>query len=246
MLAVHHPQSLSKKPSIFRRLSRWGKEDYPDATAHLRPTSEDDRSVTRKLHRHRTEASGCSSATPVLRRQYTATEYQPPKAKSPQIIIQHVELPRKPRTAISAPTYYDATELPRRVLPSALPSIMPFSGEHSIRSWNVSLTPSQASLLYLGFAPQDMSDKWFIYSEGPDRSGRLKVHFHRSWTGMKIAQLFIVMDIKGEGAGKIVGIKWNASQDTNCMNEEEAKYMVRMICMWTMGVDLEQANSAPM
>lgn len=84
-----------------------------------------------------------------------------------------------------------------------------------------------------------MAEKWFIYSEGPDQTGKLKVHFHRSWTGMKIAELFVVMDVKGEGAGKIVGIKWNASAETNRMNEEEAKYMIRTSCRWTLGVDLE-------
>ena len=49
-----------------------------------------------------------------------------------------------------------------------------------------------------------MDDKWYIYSEGPDQTGKLKVHFHRSWTGLKVAELFVVMDTKGEGAGKIV------------------------------------------
>ena len=84
-----------------------------------------------------------------------------------------------------------------------------------------------------------MSDKWFIYSEGPDRAGKLKVHFHRSWTGTKIAELFVVMDTKGEGAGKIVGIKWNGSEAMNCLSEEEAKYMIRTACRWQLGVDLE-------
>lgn len=85
-----------------------------------------------------------------------------------------------------------------------------------------------------------MEDKWFIYSEGPDQAGKLKVHFHRSWTGLKVAELFVVMDTKGEGAGKIVGIKWNGGQDTNWMSEEEAKYMIRMTCRWQLGVHLEE------
>lgn len=84
--------------------------------------------------------------------------------------------------------------------------------------------------LYLGHAPQEMEDKWFIYSEGPDQAGKLKVHFHRSWTGTKVAELFVVMDTKGEGAGKIVGIKWNGGKDTNWMSEEAAKYSIRTAC----------------
>lgn len=85
-----------------------------------------------------------------------------------------------------------------------------------------------------------MSDKWFIYSEGPDHAGKLKVHFHQSWTGIKVAELFVVMDVKGEGAGKLVGIKWDSSPDTNYMTEEEAKSMVRTTCQWVLGVDLEE------
>jgi hypothetical protein len=82
-----------------------------------------------------------------------------------------------------------------------------------------------------------MSDKWFIYSEGPDRSGKLKVHFHRSWTGMKIAELFVVIDVEGDGDGRVVGIKWNGSYETGGLAEEEAKYMVETTCAWVLGVE---------
>lgn len=118
----------------------------------------------------------------------------------------------------------------------------PFPNNPQIRPWDVFLPPSQIFSLYLGFLPRDTSDEWFIYSEGPDQGGKLKVHFYRSWTGMKIAELFVVMDVKGEGAGKIVGLKWNGSSETNRMNEKEAKYMIRMSCRWTLGVDLEHGK----
>jgi hypothetical protein len=85
-----------------------------------------------------------------------------------------------------------------------------------------------------------MDDKWFIYSEGPDQAGKLKVHFHTSGTGMKVAELFVVMDTKGEGAGKIVGIKWNGGAEMNWMSEEEAKYMIRTACRWQLSVNLEK------
>jgi len=83
---------------------------------------------------------------------------------------------------------------------------------------------------------EDSAKKWSIYSEGPDRSGKLKVHFHRSMTGTKIAELFLVLDLEGGGAGKIVGIKWDGGERTNKMMEEEAKYMVSMTCAWVLGV----------
>ncbi|KAF2638818.1 hypothetical protein P280DRAFT_403757 [Massarina eburnea CBS 473.64] len=118
----------------------------------------------------------------------------------------------------------------------------PFPDSPYIRtvSWNVFLTPEQIHSLVMGFRPDGTGDdKWFIYSQGPDQSGKMKVHFHRSWTGMKIAELFVVVDLKGEGAGTIVGMKWNGTDQTNGMDEEEAKYMVSTTCSWVLGVDLE-------
>lgn len=111
-------------------------------------------------------------------------------------------------------------------------------------SWNVFVTPEQVHKLFMGFKPEQMEDKWFVYSEGPDRAGKLKVHFFRSWTGIKIAELFVVIDLKGEGAGKIVGIKWNASDETNAMDEEEAKYMISTTCAWVLKVDLDKQGGS--
>jgi hypothetical protein len=118
---------------------------------------------------------------------------------------------------------------------------MPFPKSSRIHTvaWNIFLTPDQVYGLVMGFRPQQMEDKWFVYSEGPDGSGKLKVHFHRSWTGIKIAELFILIDLKGDGAGKIVGIKWNSSDQTNGMDEEEAKYMIVTTCAWVLGVRID-------
>jgi hypothetical protein len=93
--------------------------------------------------------------------------------------------------------------------------------------------------LYTGFFPENMSDEWFIFSEGPDVNGKLKVHFHRAWTGLKVAELFVVMDLKGEGAGKVVGVKWNASEQTRRLNEDEAKKTLRGGCRNALGIELE-------
>ena len=70
-------------------------------------------------------------------------------------------------------------------------------------------------------------------------NGKLKVHFHRAWTGLKVAELFVVMDLKGEGAGKIVGIKWNGSEQTSRMGEEEARRSIRGSCKEALGIQLE-------
>jgi len=127
-----------------------------------------------------------------------------------------------------------------RVLPTdqATSPFPPSPQIHTV-SWNVFLGPEQVYSLVMGFCPTTTDDKWFVYSQGPDKTGKLKVHFHRSWTGMKIAELFIVVDLKGEGAGTIVGVKWNGTTQTNSMDEDEAKYMVSTTCSWVLGVDLE-------
>jgi hypothetical protein len=28
-------------------------------------------------------------------------------------------------------------------------------------------------------------DKWFVYADGPDPEGHIRLHMHRSWTGKK-------------------------------------------------------------
>lgn len=48
--------------------------------------------------------------------------------------------------------------------------------------------------LRIGFVPQSMEDKWFIFAEDD------KLYLHRSWTGFCIYQLTLVK----EGAGYVV------------------------------------------
>lgn len=151
--------------------------------------------------------------------------------------LQRVVEPPKKRTAPPPRPIRPAT----RALASSMQTTrFPKSPHVRTVAWDVFLTPEQVYSLVMGFLPQQMEDKWFIYSEGPDTSGKLKVHFHRSWTGTKIAELFVVIDLKGEGAGKIVGIKWNGTEQTNCMDSEEAKYMIEMTCLWVLGINVEK------
>tara|TARA_R110002003_G_scaffold140_2_gene12766 strand:- start:14011 stop:14814 length:804 start_codon:yes stop_codon:yes gene_type:complete len=135
---------------------------------------------------------------------------------------------------------------PHRVQADAIPTT-PFPAHRAavaVAPWDIYLLPAQVHALYMGYAPREMSDKWFIYSEGPDAMGKLKVHFHRSWTGQKIAEVFVVMDVKGEGAGKILGVKWNAGGDVGSgrMTADEAKYLVRTTVRWVLGVELEEGK----
>jgi hypothetical protein len=49
----------------------------------------------------------------------------------------------------------------------------------------------EAALLKLGFAPREMQDKWFIYFEND------VLHFHRSWTGYCVYQVFFAPEADG-------------------------------------------------
>jgi len=238
MLATETPQPLERKHSIFRRISRRHKAS--DRFSHVDPHS--DAGYPRRMGLNQPRSSEeAASGLPT-----------PPASPERHIVVKN-GLPGKPH--MSTPIQ-DTRNLPRhqihhdhrkhnssyntplRVVPTAFPT-RSFAGTPTVRSWNVFLLPLQIFSLYLGFLPRCVTDEWFIYSEGPDRNGKLKIHFHQSWTGMKLAELFVVMDVKGEGAGKLLGIKWSNSYETNYMDEEEVKYMIGACCRRNLGVELE-------
>ncbi|KAF2437507.1 hypothetical protein P171DRAFT_437597 [Karstenula rhodostoma CBS 690.94] len=214
MIALEQPPSpslLKRSTSIFRRLSKRESRPVLPVSPGSSPLSS-----PRKLQR------------------------RPANKNLDAKIITHLQTIEFSDKAPAVVSPKREVELRRRVLASDMRT-MPFPASpfvHTI-AWNVFLTPEQAYSLVTGFRPRETDDKWFIYSEGPDRSGKLKVHFHRSWTGMKIAELFVVIDLKGEGAGKIVGIKWDGSDQTNGLEQEEVKYMVSTACAFVLEVNLE-------
>ncbi|KAF1955084.1 hypothetical protein CC80DRAFT_111933 [Byssothecium circinans] len=250
-VAVEPPQSPLKK-SIWKRLVRRDSAathevDTPKATieAERRP---------QKLRRRGTQIYRDAPKTKLSRQAsiHLPLDEQRPVAKekldrfenNPTELITVIHVERSEVPAIRAkPRVISLT----RVTASDMRT-NPFPASSHIRTvgWNVFLTPEKVYSLVMGFKPSSDStatdDKWFIYSQGPDQNGKLKVHFHRSWTGMKIAELFIVVDLKGEGAGTIVGVKWNGSDQTNGLDEEETKYMVSTTCSWVLGVDLERVH----
>ncbi|KAK3215745.1 hypothetical protein GRF29_8g923973 [Pseudopithomyces chartarum] len=215
MMAVEQPQSpslLRRSTSIFRRRSK--QESSPRTLEISNPYTNP---PPRKLQRRPAKD---------LQIKHISTPTPPPHMTS-------LNPKEHPRALPHALTY----KLPRPKTPTPPPDpplrhahhALPPSPHVRTVPWNVFLTPSQVYTLILGFRPLEMQDKWFVYAEGPDHSGKCKVHFHRSWTGLKMAELFMVVDLKGEGAGKIVGIKWDGSEETNGMMEEEVKYMVEMV-----------------
>ncbi|KAF2848514.1 hypothetical protein T440DRAFT_470127 [Plenodomus tracheiphilus IPT5] len=250
MSTTETSQPLSRKKSIFRRFSRRESSDR-HAPAFTSPTTQPN--TPRKLQRRIPAAQTGLLSPPDSPKPYIITSVEATKQQTHQLKmithVQQVQLSQRPSTPKRTDSHHSSannshkapTQPLQRALPTALPTTS-FPDNPLIRPWNVFLPPSQVFSLYLGYLPQEMSDKWFIYSEGPDSAGKLKVHFHRSWTGMKIAELFVVMDVKGEGAGKLVGIKWNGGVEANRMSEEEAKYMMRTTCEWVLGVELEEGR----
>jgi len=209
--------------SIWRRLIRRDStQDDHHLTTSPPTTPPLDRAPSQKLQRR---------ATPAQKKE---RRDQPLTAS-----LQKITSPsRPPRLLTLSTTRVVASDMRTTPFPSS-----PFV---KTAPWKVYLPPSQVYSLVMGYLPTDTDDKWFVYSEGPDGSGKLKVHFHRSWTGMKVATLFVVVDWKGEGAGTIVGIKWNGTDQTAGMDVEEAKYMVGMCCLWALGVELEEEDRSGM
>ena len=225
MIAVEQPQSpslLRRSTSIFRRRSKRDSTPVPDLSPSFTHTP-----APRKLQRR----SASDALNPHLISHIHHHHHHSLGAPPPHRHLQDAPPVRSPAPRITPR---------RRVLASDMRTT-PFPATPSVRTvaWNVFLTPEQAYSLVMGARPVEMEDKWFVYAEGPDYSGKCKVHFHRSWTGFKMAELFILIDLKGEGAGKIVGIKWNGSEQTNGMEVDEVKYMVSTACAFVLGVNLE-------
>lgn len=101
------------------------------------------------------------------------------------------------------------------------------------------LSPAQMTRLLDGFQPRQMEDKWFVYSDGPDEEGVVRVNFYRSWTSFKLAQMEIKLFSEGEGGGWVTGLIWESHPDkVNGQDAAGAKEMVAGVCRWVLGVEL--------
>lgn len=60
------------------------------------------------------------------------------------------------------------------------PDLKPMSAERAVVELGMSFDANQTRNLKLGFVPSDQNEKWFLYHEADT------LHFHRSWTGLKI------------------------------------------------------------
>jgi hypothetical protein len=58
-------------------------------------------------------------------------------------------------------------------------------------------------------------DKWFVYADGPDAEGHIRLHMHRSWTSKKMIELIIKAGAISpthlpDGSTVITGIVWES------------------------------------
>jgi hypothetical protein len=255
MLAVDQFIPAHKKLSVFRRFAR--KLDSEQVKFNNTDVYNKVVRPSARLHKH---TAPISPPTPPLSRVRSKNDSVIDVQRSPSPHLtkdkayrkgrtapstRHNEIPQVVRERLSRESSSRSTSAsPARVEASAIPTTPFPSAPQGVTTWDVYLPPTQVHGLYLGYLPLETSDKWYIYSEGPDDMGKLKVHFHRSWTGAKIAELFVVVDVKSGGAGKIVGIKWNGGEDVGSgrMNADEAKYIVRTTLQWVLGVELEDGR----
>ncbi|KAI9866166.1 MAG: hypothetical protein M1813_001727 [Trichoglossum hirsutum] len=120
---------------------------------------------------------------------------------------------------------------------------------HSV--WHLPVPPFQLGKLLNGFYPLEMEDKWYIYADGPDSSGRAMLHMHRSWTGQKNIELEIQTtgDEEEEAeawSAKIVAVSWETDEElVKCPSEEMAKYEALEACNWCLGVKLVDEIAEP-
>lgn len=85
-------------------------------------------------------------------------------------------------------------------------------------------------------------DKWFIFAEGPDAQGEVRLHVFRSWTGFKQIELVIDAGVdgygsKGDGA-MIREIIWETEEKGCYGSVERYKEIAREVLSWVMDVYL--------
>jgi hypothetical protein len=120
-------------------------------------------------------------------------------------------------------------------------------------TWNVPLSPENLSKLIHGFAPVEMEDKWFIYTDGPDASGAATVNFHRSWTGEKVAELAVEVAWGEDSAAELWSgsiVKLTMESDIQGLpvedsTEEFVKFQVLEACNWVLGIQLVDEIKEP-
>lgn len=113
-------------------------------------------------------------------------------------------------------------------------------------SWSQLVSASDVPKIINGYLPGQMEDKWFVYTEGPDTSGLVNVHMHRSWTGKKMFQIEMRVetteDFKfADKDAKLSAITFETEHRD--FPEEEAKSMAMEVLHWCMDVKVPSSST---
>lgn len=92
----------------------------------------------------------------------------------------------------------------------------------------------QTRALVNGFPRRDMEDKWVIYSDDLRADGTTTVHFHRSWTGLQVLSVDLLVDETGSSS---IAARWEMDPDAlNNPSEEFARTSFSEVCRWVLGM----------
>jgi len=131
-------------------------------------------------------------------------------------------------------------DFPRRI--PAKPFVEPVASP-----WSAPLPPGSLPKLIMGFKAEIMDHKWHVYTDGPDDSGILTVHFIRSWTGIPVVAAKIQAELDDdkkpilENRARIVEITWEAADNRRLFKdeistEESSRKWVVDVCDWVFGI----------
>jgi hypothetical protein len=117
-------------------------------------------------------------------------------------------------------------------------------------NWNVKVPKDAVPALLNGFKPQEMEDKWFVYTDGPDDDGIATIHMFRSWTGFPMFEVKlhvpVIVDEPGGdgGAAAFTEITWESSPERiSLASEGSSKDEAMTVCSWVLGVHLNDQST---
>lgn len=108
--------------------------------------------------------------------------------------------------------------------------------------WDQMIPRSELPKLLNGVIPQQMEDKWFVYADGPDAQGNVLLHLYRSWTGYKMVEAKISVDLDENGGvadtdARFTELKWETDRQ-RYNGDMDAPDVVLSVAEWCMGCQL--------
>jgi hypothetical protein len=123
------------------------------------------------------------------------------------------------------------------------------------RSWNAeqSFRPGAKLLLHIIMSGSRQAgneaneDKWFVYADGPNSTGEVRLHMHNSWGGHELIELCIDAGFDGYGragtGASITSMTWESSPGMGWKDASAGLYkaVARTVCSWVLNVELGPA-----